>query len=74
MRLKKSYLAALGVSLMLILGACQSDDHEEQDNQEPTQEKESGNEDEPESGNTEENENEDGSDDDKVEDIFEGGE
>ncbi|GAA0313925.1 hypothetical protein [Oceanobacillus sp. FSL W7-1293] len=73
MQLKKSYLAAFGVSLMLLLGACQGDENEEPDNQEPTQE-ENDNEDGAESEDTEENDNEGGSDDDKVEDIFEGGE
>ncbi|WP_152655654.1 hypothetical protein [Oceanobacillus sp. CFH 90083] len=73
MRLKKSFLAALGVSLMLILGACQSDENEEPENQEPDQE-ENGNEDGAESEDTEENDNEGSSDEDKVKDIFEGGE
>lgn len=38
MRLKQSYLTAFGLSLMLILGACQHDLDEQQDNQKPAQE------------------------------------
>ncbi|GIO23741.1 hypothetical protein [Oceanobacillus sp. J11TS1] len=71
MRLQKSRIAAIGISLLLILGACQSNENKQQDNPEPPQE-ENDNEGDSEADDTEDNE--DGPDEDRIKDIFEGGE